>query len=412
MKILLKNISKLYLITENPQVLFLRGKAMANPYLIENAWLLIENECISDYGKMQNIVYDNVDEIIDCNQGIILPGFVDSHTHTIFAGFRDHELLMKLKGFSYEQITQNGGGIFSSVDSLKKASEIELLEHGIEYLKKMAKHGTTTVEIKSGYGLDFENEIKILKVIQQLKSFVPQNIHSTFLGAHAIPKAYKNQREVYIQELTQKMIPYVAKEGLADFVDVFCETGFFTPSETAEILECAINFGLKVKVHANELDLSGGVQVGVKYQAVSVDHLECLGSEEIELLKNTQTVATLLPSTAFYLRLQYAPARKLIDNGAIVSLASDFNPGTSPSFNMYFVWILACLQMKMLPEEALTALTLNAAYALRDEQVGNLTKGKWANLIVTHSIDSLSKIPYFFGENFIEKVMIKGKWIL
>lgn len=208
------------------------------------------------------------------------------------------------------------------------------------------------------------------------------------------------------------MIPYVAQEGLADFVDVFCETGFYTPSETCKILECANKYGLKVKVHANELDLSGGVQVGVKYHAVSVDHLECLGAEEIELLKNSQTVATLLPSTAFYLRLQYAPARKLLDNNANVSLASDFNPGTSPSFNMYFVWILACLQMKMLPEEALTALTLNAAYALRDTQVGSLAKGKIANLLITQPIGSLSKIPYFFGENFITKVMIKGKWVV
>ncbi len=411
MKICLKNISKLYLITENPDVHFLRGKAMKNPFFLENAWLLIENEKIADYGSM-NIPYpETVNEIIDCNQGIVIPGFVDSHTHTVFSGTRDHELIMKLKGHSYEEITKSGGGIFYSVNKLKQTSEEQLLEQSIHYLHKIANLGTTTIEIKSGYGLDFENEIKILKVIQKLKLFSEQKIYATFLGAHAIPKAYQNNREVYIQEITQKMIPFIAKEGLADFVDVFCERGFFTPSETHKILECAIKNNLKVKVHANELDLSGGVQVGVKLGAVSVDHLECLGTEEIELLKNSNTVATLLPSTAFYLRLNYAPARKLLENNVIVSLASDFNPGTSPSYNMYFVWILACLQMKMLPEEALTALTLNAAYALRDFEIGSLSKGKYANLIVTHPLDALSKIPYFFGENFIDKVMIKGKWI-
>ena len=410
MRICLKNISKLYIISENPDVYFLRGKDMKNPFFLENAWLIIENDKIQNYG-IGEIDRSSFNEIIDCNQGIVIPGFVDSHTHTIFSGTRNHELIMKLKGFTYEEITNNGGGIFSTVNYIRKATETELLEHGLNYLQKMAKNGTTTVEIKSGYGLDFENEIKMLRVVQKLKSFSEQNIYSTFLGAHAIPKEYQNHREKYIQEIIEKMIPYIADEGLADFVDVFCETGFFSPSETCKILEKANVCGLKTKVHANELDLSGGVQVGVKLGATSVDHLECLGAEEIELLGNSQTVATLLPSTAFYLRLQYAPARKLLDNNAIVSLASDFNPGTSPSFNMYFVWILACLQMKMLPEEALTALTLNAAFALRDTKVGSLARGRFANLIVTQPLDTLSKIPYFFGENFIDKVMIKGKWV-
>ncbi len=411
MKKVLTNIHTLYLITENPNIYFLRGKTMGEPFSIKNAWLVIENEKIANYGSMDNFVVEQVDEVIDCEQGIVVPGFVDSHTHTLFAGTRDHEMVMKLKGFSYEEITKQGGGIFSTVEKVRETAEVKLLEHGLQYLEKMARSGTTAVEIKSGYGLDFENEIKMLRVIQRLKPIVPQTLYATFLGAHAIPKKYKHHREIYIQELTQRMIPYIAAEGLADFVDVFCETGFFTASESCKILESAHQYGLKVKVHANELDLSGGVQVGVKWNAVSVDHLECLGAKEIELLQNSNTVATLLPTTAFYLRLNYAPARKLLENNAIVSLASDFNPGTSPSFNLYFVWILACLQMKMLPEEALTALTLNAAYALRDFQVGSLAKGKYANLILMKSINNLSKIPYFFGENFIHKVMIKGKWV-
>lgn len=411
MSVLLKNIRQLVLVSEDANQRFLINEAMRNPKIIEDAWLFIDGDKVISYGSMQTLNTDfNANEIVDCKGRLVLPGWVDSHTHALFLGTREHEMVMKLQGESYEAIAARGGGILSTVKHIRQASESQLLEQAVLRLKSMLHNGTTTVEIKSGYGLDFDSEIKMLRVIQQLKNYAKQKIYVTFLGAHTFPPEFKNNRDGYMKLLLEKMLPYIAEHQLADFVDVFCETNFFTVQESELILENSLKYGLQLKVHANELDYSGGVQVGVKYGAASVDHLECVGEAEVSCLQGSQTVATLLPTTAFYLRLPYAPARKLIDNRVIVSLASDFNPGTSPNSDMMLVNRIACLQMKMLPEETIVASTLNAAYALRDEQVGSLAVGKNANLIITKPFQNLYQLFYFFGEPIVERVMVSGKW--
>lgn len=379
----------------------------------ENAWMVTTGDRITDFGPMQEWEQQKqhyaAATVTDCTGKIILPAFCDSHTHIVYHGSREMEFVDKIKGLSYEEIARNGGGILNSARRLHDATEEELYEQAWQRLEEMKKMGTGAVEIKSGYGLSVEDELKMLRVIKKLKQLSPITIKSTFLGAHAVPLAYRENRQGYIDLITEKMVPQIAEEGLADYIDVFCDKGFFTPSETEEILEAGAKFGMKPKIHANELDYSGGIQAGVKHGAVSVDHLEFTGEEEIEVLQNSSTIPTLLPSTAFFLRLHYPPARKMIAAGLPVALASDYNPGSSPSGNMFFVLSLACIQMKMLPEEAIQAATINGAYAMEvQDELGSITPGKKANFIITTPVPSYTFLPYSFGRPQVEAVIING----
>lgn len=392
----------------------IKGSKMSALETLENAWLIIEDENILAFGSMQEWEavqsrYPNA-KIIDVEGRFILPTFCDSHTHMVYAGSRENEFVYKIKGMSYEEIAQQGGGIINSAKRLQQTSEEELLENAQKRVDEMIKMGTGALEIKSGYGLTTQDEIKMLRVIRSLKKNNSVTIKSTFLGAHAMPVEFRDNRKAYIEEITKKMLPQIAEEGLADYCDVFCDKGFFTVEETDSILEAALKFGMKPKIHANELDYSGGIQVGVKYGAISVDHLEFTGDEEIEVLQNSNTIPTLLPSTAFFLRLHYPPARKMIENGLPVSLASDYNPGSSPSGNMFFIMSLACIQMKMLPEEVINASMVNASFAMEvNETHGSITPGKTASFMITEKIPSYTYLMYSFGRPCISEVYIKGK---
>lgn len=392
-----------------------KGSAMSILPAIENAWLVIENGLISDFGLMKDweqarLKYPNPLEVHDLKGRYLMPTFCDSHTHIVFAGSRENEFVYKIKGMSYEEIAQQGGGILNSAKKLQQTSEDSLFISAQARINEMVKLGTGAIEIKSGYGLTTADEIKMLRVIKRLKQQNPIHIKSTFLGAHAMPVEFKNNRQGYINEITQKMLPQIAEEELADYCDVFCDKGFYTVQETDIILEAASKYGIKAKIHANELDYSGGIQVGVKHKAISVDHLEFTGEEELEVLSNSNTIPTLLPSTAFFLRLHYPPARKMIEAGLPVSLASDYNPGSSPSGNMFFVMSLACIQMKMLPEEVINASTINASYAMElNTTNGSITPGKDASFIITEKIPSYTYLMYSFGRPCISEVYIKGK---
>ena len=386
------------------------------PYL-EDAYVQIEGDTIVDYGSMKdfNILHQNTEgvsnakNIYDAEGQFVLPAWCDSHTHIVYAGSREHEFEDKIKGISYEEIARKGGGILNSAQKLNETSEDDLFAQAWTRLEAVKKLGTGAIEIKSGYGLTVEGELKMLRVIKRLKTASNMTIKATFLAAHTFPTAFKNNHQGYIRQIIEDMLPRVAAENLADYIDVFCEEGFFSMAETEQILEAGLKYGLKPKIHANQLHLSGGVQVGVKHNAVSVDHLECMSDVEIECLKNSNTIATLLPTAAFFLRMPYQPARKLIDANLVVALATDYNPGSSPSGNVPFLLSLSCIQMKMTPEEAINAVTLNGAYAMEvDNELGSITIGKKANLIVTKKMPSLSYLPYSFGENLIDKVMIKG----
>lgn len=407
---LIINIKQLIGVRENPQLL--KGNAMADLPMLENAFLRIKGEKIADYGLMQALDLSNeTDEIYDAIGAFVMPTWCDSHTHIVYAGSRENEFIDKIKGLSYAEIAQKGGGILNSAKRIAETSESELLEQAWQRLEAVKNLGTGAIEIKSGYGLNVSGELKMLRVIQQLKNSSNLLIKSTFLAAHTYPEAFKNNHQGYIRQIIDEMLPAVATDKLADYIDVFCEEGFFSVAETEQILEAGYKYGLKSKIHANQLNRSGGVQMGVKHQAISVDHLETMGEEEIAFLRNSNTIGTLLPSAAFFLRMQYPPARQMLDANVALALASDFNPGSSPSGNMPLLIALSCIQMKMLPEEALNAATLNGAYAMEvAEQVGSITKGKLANLIFTKPIPSLAYLPYSFGENLIDKVMIRGKF--
>ena len=390
----------------------LKGKDLGSIQSIENAWISIKDGVIEDFGSMESLSVSTsqYDEHINAEGKFILPAWCDSHTHLVYAGSRENEFVDRIKGLPYEEIAKRGGGILNSAKRLQSASEDELFESAWNRLEEVKALGTAAIEIKSGYGLNTEAELKMLRVIKRIKENTDVLVKSNFLAAHAFPMEYKENHQAYVDLIINEMLPQVAEEGLADYIDAFCEFGFFSVDETSQILKAGAKYGLKPKIHANQLNYSGGIQVGVKYNAISVDHLECVGEEELLCLKNSSTIGTLLPSAAFFINLAYQPARKMIDAGLGIALASDYNPGTSPSGNMPFITSLACTQLKMTPEEAINACTINGAYAMELQQVcGSITKGKLANLILTKKIPSLAYIPYSFGSNCIERVFVKGK---
>jgi imidazolonepropionase len=392
----------------------LRGKELAQLPCIENAYLIIENGIIAEYGKMDALPWidDGSDTIVDATGQFILPTWCDSHTHLVFATSREEEFVDKINGMSYADIAAKGGGILNSANKIAAASEGELLRSAQNRLQEVMQLGTGAIEIKSGYGLSVEGELKMLRVIKKLKELSPIPIKATFLGAHTYPLAFKENHQGYIDLIINEMLPVIAEEQLADYIDVFCETGFFSPVETETICKAGMQYGLKPKIHANQLNLSGGTETGVKLGAISVDHLETMDDAAIKILAASNTIGTLLPTAAFFLRMPFQPARKLIDAGCAIALATDFNPGSSPSGNMNLVVSMSCIQMKMLPEEAINAATINGAYAMElQDETGSITVGKRANLIFTKPIPSLAYLPYAFGSNLIDRVMISGEWI-
>lgn len=409
MRTLFINIKTLFANEEKP-LKPLRGKDLSKVNSLHNAWLLCENGIISSFGLMESLGNLNAEEIVDCTGKLMLPAFVDSHTHIVFAATRESEFVDKINGLTYEEIAQRGGGILNSAKRLQNTSEDQLYTDAYARALQLMKQGTGAIEIKSGYGLTVIDEIKMLRVIARLKASLPIPVKATFLGAHAFPQEFKQHHEGYIQQIISEMLPIIGAEQLADYVDVFCDKGFFNVEETAQILNAAKQYQLKPRIHGNELGITGGVQVAIAHHALSVDHLEEIGQEEIALLSNSETMATVLPGTSFFLGIPYAPARKLVDAGAALCIASDYNPGTCPNGRMSFLLSLACIKMKLLPEEALNACTINAAFALElQDEVGSISPGKRANLILTKPIDSLARIPYTFGEDMISQVFINAR---
>jgi imidazolonepropionase len=395
------------------------GKGMALLNTITDAYVFIENGLISDFGKMTKMPHNLAQnrftdtEIIDASGKFVFPSFCDPHTHLVFAGSREQEFADRIKGLSYEEIARRGGGILNSAKKLHKTTEDELYNQSVKRIYEIIGMGTGAVEIKSGYGLNVNDELKMLRVIRRIKESTLIEVRSTFLGAHAVPEEYRNDREKYIGSVINEMIPVVASEGLADFIDVFCDKGFFTIEETERILMAGIKYGLVPRLHANELGNSGGVQVGIKYNAMSVDHLERVGDAEIEALLDSDTMPTLLPGSAMFLGLPVPPARKMIDAGLPVALASDYNPGSSPSGNMKLIMSLGCINLKMMPEEVFNAVTINSAYAMGiSETHGSIAKGKVANMFITKEMPSFNYFPYAYGSNLIDTIILKGQHIL
>ena len=408
MNLLVKNIGTIAGIDESGRTR-IEGKEMNEIAMLGNAWLLTDGTRIKDYGTMDSVPSTSGCEVIDAKGGWLFPSFCDSHTHIVYAGSREQEFLDKINGLSYEEIAKRGGGILNSADRLHSTSEEELYRQAMERIDEIVSMGTGLVEIKSGYGLTLEDELKILRVIRRIKESAPLEVRSTFLGAHAVGRAYRGRQKEYVEHVCNDMIPAVAKEKLADFVDVFCDKGFFTVEETAKIIETGARYGLRAKIHANELAVSGGVEVGVKYNALSVDHLESMGEEQIEALQGSDTMPTMLPGCAFFLGISYPPARKMIDAGLAVALASDFNPGTAPAGNMRFVTSLASIKMKMTPAEALNAATLNSACAMGESRdFGSITRGKMANFYITKPLPSLAFLQYAHQTPIITNIVLKG----
>lgn len=411
MSLLVKNIGCIVGIDESGRTR-VAGKEMAGIGTLENAWLLTDGERIGGYGTMDTLPSAEGYEVLDAKGGWLFPSFCDSHTHIVYAGSREQEFLDKINGLTYEEIAKRGGGILNSADRLHDTSEDELYRQAMERIDEIVAMGTGLVEIKSGYGLTLEDELKILRVIRRIKETAPLDVRATFLGAHAVGRAYKGRQSEYVEHVCNDMIPAVAKEGLADFVDVFCDKGFFTVEETAKIVETGARYGLRAKIHANELAVSGGVEIGVEHGALSVDHLESMGDEQIEALRGSDTMPTMLPGCAFFLGIGYPPARKMIDAGLAVALASDYNPGTAPSGNMRFVASLASIKMKMTPAEALNAATLNSACAMGESKdFGSITRGKKANFYITKPLPSLAFLPYAHQTPVIKTVVLKGKMV-
>ncbi|PKP28883.1 MAG: imidazolonepropionase [Bacteroidetes bacterium HGW-Bacteroidetes-18] len=411
MTTLITNIKEL-LQVENVAKKMVYGTAMKLLPSIKNAFLLVEDAIIKDFGTMENLPKIKVDKTIDGSGKMVLPTWCDSHTHIVYAGNREQEFIDRINGLSYEEIANNGGGILNSALKLQQTSEDDLYNQSAKRLEEIMNLGTGAVEIKSGYGLTKEAELKMLRVIKKLNENYPVTIKSTFLAAHALPLEYKNNKSGYVNNVINVILPIVAKENLANFIDVFCETGYFSVEDTERILEAGAKYGLIPKIHVNQFTAIGGVQVGIKHNALSVDHLELMRDEDIEVLKNTNTIAVALPACSYFLGIPYAPARKIIDAGLPLALASDYNPGSTPSGNMNFVISTACIKMKMTPEEAINAATINGAYAMGLEKThGSICKGKKANFMITKEIPSYGFIPYSFGNHHIERVFMEGKEI-
>ena len=410
MTTLITNIKELLQVREN-SILKVSGAEMAVLPTIKNAFLLLKDDLIADFGSMEDLPENiNPERCIDVDGKIVLPSWCDSHTHTVYVGNREREFVDRINGLSYEEIANRGGGILNSAKILNETCEEEIYNQSKVRLEEIMHLGTGAVEIKSGYGLTVDGELKMLRVINRLSQNYPITIKATFLGAHAFPLEYKENRKGYIDLIINEMLPEIAKNKLADFIDVFCETGYFTVEETEQIMEAGIHFGLKPKIHVNQFNSIGGIQAGIKYNALSVDHLEIMTPEDIEALKNSETMPVALPSCSFFLRIPYTPASEMMAKGLPLALATDFNPGTTPSGNMNFVVSTACIQMKMTPEEAINAATINGAYAMGISKThGSITIGKKANLIITKPISSYYQLPYAFGSNLIDSVIIEGE---
>lgn len=407
--ILIKNIKQLAGVLEN-NTSALRGEELKQLNIINNAYLAIENGVIVDYGAMENLQgvsdWSNL-EVIDAQDKLVMPAFCDSHTHLVFAKTREGEFVDRINGLSYEEIGKKGGGILNSARQLALMPEKELIEQALKRLDLIKSYGTGAVEIKSGYGLSVEAELKMLRVIKRLKNLSDLTIKATFLGAHAFPLDYKNNKDAYVDLIINEMLPKIKDENLADYIDVFCERNYFTPKQLDQILEAGVKAGLKPKIHVNQFSILGGVEIGIKHGAVSVDHLEEFDDNDANALKDSSTIATALPSCSFFLNIPYAPVKKMIDKNIAISLATDFNPGSTPSGNMQFVNSLACIKMKLTPSQALNATTINGAYAMEvNNTLGSITIGKKANVIITKKIPSLAYMPYAFGENCVEKTLL------
>lgn len=411
MKTLITNIKELIQVREN-NINKVSGADMAILPTIENAYLLIEDNLIADFGKMENLPQIKADKTIDATGKVVLPAWCDSHTHIVYAGNRVQEFVDRINGLSYEEIANRGGGILNSAKKLNETSEEEIYNQSKLRLEEVMSQGTGAVEIKSGYGLTVEGELKMLRVIKKLKENHPVEIKATFLGAHAFPTEFKENHSGYIDLIINEMLPKIAEENLADYIDAFLETGYFSIEETERIMEAGKKYGLTAKIHVNQFTAINGIEACVKHNALSVDHLEIVTDEDIEILKNSQTMPVALPSCSYFISIPYTPARKMLNAGLPLALASDFNPGTTPSGNMNFVVATACIKMKMTPEEAINAATINGAYAMGiSETHGSITKGKRANLIITKNITSYYQLPYAFSTNLIDEVIIEGKVI-
>ena len=421
MRLLIKNIKKLVQV-EDRALSPRRGSEMAVLNCLDNAFLLCENGIISDYGAMEelygpNIKYNSLaslelscDQVVDAQGKMVLPAWCDSHTHLVYAGSREVEFIDKIRGLSYQEISRRGGGILNSVKLLHDTSEDDLFDQTMVRVDEIIRFGTGAVEIKSGYGLSLEDELKMLRVIKRISEQSPLQVKATFLGAHAVPRRYIGDRDGYVNEIINEMIPIVSSEGLAEFIDVFCEDGFFSVEDSDRILNAGMKYGLIPTVHANQMSISGGVQVGVKYGAISVAHLEYTGKREFEALKDSDTIATLLPGSTFFLEMEYAPAREMLAEGLPLALATNYNPGSSPSGDIKFMMSLACLKMKMTPEEAINAATLNGAHAMNlGDELGSITRGKRANLIITKEIPTYDYLLYAFNSPLIDKTILNGK---
>ncbi len=413
MQLLLENIRELVLVEAHP-ARWVAGKKMAECHSIPDAFLLIRDEVIADFGPMREMgrihLHDNTLVEVDCSGRLVFPSWCDSHTHIVYTGSREKEFFGRIIGASYQEIADAGGGILNSAALLHETSDEDLFQQALPRVQEMIRFGTGAIEIKSGYGLNPEDELKMLRVIRRLRQSMPVCIRATFLGAHAIPERYRGHTRGYVDEIINEMIPQVAADELADFIDVFCEEGYFSVEDTDRILMAGMKHGLRPKIHANEMAFSGGVQVGVKYNALSVDHLEYMGEEEISVLKGSETMPTILPGASFFLGMPYAPARRLIDTGLPVALASDFNPGSSPSGNMPFVGSLACIKLRMLPAEVVNAMTINGAYAMGiSDRLGSIARGKIANLFITREIPSLNYFFYSYGSNLVDTVILNGE---